>query len=99
MTTKTIAATAASLAAAALLASSPSLAKSSKGPRMEKCYGVALAHHNDCKAGPGTTCAGTAAVDYQGNSWKNVRAGTCVAMGGTLHAHDGNARPVPRRRG
>lgn len=43
----------------------------------EKCYGVALKGKNDCAAGPGTTCAGTAKVDYQGNSWKHVPAGTC----------------------
>ena len=24
-----------------------------------KCYGVSLAGKNDCKAGPGTTCAGS----------------------------------------
>lgn len=46
-------------------------------PAMEKCYGVALAGQNDCKAGPGTTCAGTSKVDYQGNAFKNVPAGTC----------------------
>ena len=43
----------------------------------EKCYGVALAGENDCAAGPGTTCAGTAVRDYQGNAWKLVPAGTC----------------------
>jgi len=43
---------------------------------MEKCYGVAMAGHNDCKAGAGTTCAGTAKMDYQANAWKNVPAGT-----------------------
>ena len=42
---------------------------------MEKCYGVALAGQNDCAAGPGTTCAGTSKVDYQGNSWKLLPAG------------------------
>ena len=46
----------------------------------EKCYGVALAGQNDCAAGPGTTCAGTASVDYQGNSWKLVDAGTCETI-------------------
>ncbi|SDD14383.1 DUF2282 domain-containing protein [Ruegeria marina] len=43
----------------------------------EKCYGVALAGKNDCAAGPGTTCAGTSTVDYQGNAWTLVDAGTC----------------------
>lgn len=47
---------------------------------MEKCFGVALAGKNDCAAGPGTTCAGTSKVDYQGNAWKLVPAGTCVTM-------------------
>jgi len=49
-------------------------------PEMEKCYGVALAGKNDCKAGPGTTCAGTAKSDYQANAWKNVPKGTCVTI-------------------
>lgn len=49
-------------------------------PAVEKCYGVALAGHNDCKAGAGTTCAGTSKVDYQGNAWKNVPAGTCTSI-------------------
>ena len=48
---------------------------------MEKCFGVALAGQNDCAAGPGTTCAGTSKVDYQGNAWKLVPAGTCIDDG------------------
>jgi uncharacterized membrane protein len=44
---------------------------------MDKCYGVALKGKNDCKAGPGTSCAGTSKVDYQGNAWKMVPKGTC----------------------
>ena len=47
----------------------------------EKCYGIALAGQNDCAAGPGTTCAGTSKVDYQGNSWKLVPAGDCMKYG------------------
>lgn len=47
---------------------------------MEKCFGVAMAGQNDCAAGAGTTCAGTSKVDYQGNSWKLVPAGTCLTM-------------------
>ncbi len=45
-----------------------------------KCYGVSKAGQNDCAAGPGTTCAGTSKVDYQGNAWKLVPKGTCVTM-------------------
>jgi uncharacterized membrane protein len=34
-------------------------------PAVEKCYGVSMAGKNDCKAGAGTTCAGTSKTDYQ----------------------------------
>jgi uncharacterized membrane protein len=51
-----------------------------KMAKMEKCYGVSLAGKNDCAAGPGTTCAGTSKVDYQGNAWKNVPTGTCTTI-------------------
>ena len=46
----------------------------------EKCFGVAMKGKNDCAAGPGTTCAGTAKVDYQDNAWKYVPAGTCTSI-------------------
>ncbi len=46
----------------------------------EKCYGVSLAGENDCAAGPGTTCAGTSTVDYQGNAWTLVDTGTCESI-------------------
>ncbi|MEJ8473110.1 DUF2282 domain-containing protein [Roseibium algae] len=46
----------------------------------EKCYGVSLKGKNDCKAGAGTTCAGTSTIDYQGNAWTLVPKGTCVSM-------------------
>jgi uncharacterized membrane protein len=69
-----------SLAIAAALSSA--LATSAVSPAQagakEKCYGIALKGQNDCAAGAGTTCAATAKVDYQGNAWKLVDAGTCV---------------------
>ncbi|MCR9126019.1 MAG: DUF2282 domain-containing protein [Rhodobacteraceae bacterium] len=46
----------------------------------EKCYGISLAGQNDCAAGPGTTCAGTSTVDYQGNAWTLVDVGTCLEV-------------------
>ena len=46
----------------------------------EKCYGVSMAGKNDCAAGPGTTCAGTSTVNYQGNAWSLVPKGTCETM-------------------
>ena len=48
--------------------------------KVEQCYGVSLAGKNDCAAGPGTTCAGTSKVDYQGNAFKLVAKGTCKTM-------------------
>ena len=49
-------------------------------PTMDKCFGVAPKGENDCAAGPGTTCAGTSAADYQGNAWKYVPKGTCETI-------------------
>jgi len=65
-------------ALAAVLAAqvTPAAAQEAK----EKCFGVAMAGKNDCAAGPGTTCAGSSKVDYQGNAWSLVPAGTCTTM-------------------
>ncbi|HEY5410595.1 MAG TPA: DUF2282 domain-containing protein [Caulobacteraceae bacterium] len=51
-----------------------------KSGKMEKCWGVALKGHNDCYAGAGTTCAGTAMADYQGNAFKLEAKGTCTSI-------------------
>lgn len=59
---------------------------------MEKCYGIALKGQNDCAAGAGTTCAGTSTMDYQGNSWKAVPAGTCAGM--DVDGHKGSLEPM-----
>ena len=45
--------------------------------RRDRCYGVALAGENDCRAGAGTTCAGTSTHNFQGNAWTYTPAGTC----------------------
>jgi uncharacterized membrane protein len=75
MTTPTTALTlAASIAAALTMAAGHAQAQ---GDAMDKCFGISLAGQNDCAAGPGTTCAGTSTVDYQGNAWTLVTAGTC----------------------
>jgi uncharacterized membrane protein len=55
-------------------------AESAMAAEKEKCFGVAPKGKNDCAAGPGTTCAGTSKVDYQGDAWKFVAKGTCTAM-------------------
>lgn len=54
--------------------------KMMKTGNYEKCYGVALKGQNDCYAGAGTSCAGTSAVDYQGNAWKLVPKGSCSTI-------------------
>lgn len=77
--TKTAAVSAASLAlalsSALALTAAPLTAQAADN---ERCYGISLKGKNDCAAGPGTTCAGTSKVDYQGNAWKYVPKGTCV---------------------
>ena len=72
--------TAASLAIAfgtALTLAATPVAAQDKMADKEKCYGVAMKGKNDCKAGAGTSCAGTSKIDYQGNAWSLVPAGTC----------------------
>lgn len=75
-TTKSLAVAGALATALAAQFATPAHAQDAK----EKCYGVALAGKNDCAAGPGTTCAGTSTVDYQGNAWSLVDAGTCAEI-------------------
>lgn len=78
MTTKTLALPlAASVATALTLAGGHAQAGSDA---MEKCYGISLAGENDCAAGAGTSCAGSSTVDYQGNAWTLVPAGTCTEI-------------------
>jgi uncharacterized membrane protein len=76
--------TTATLATLALTALASGVALAEDMPKdkasMEKCYGVALAGKNDCKAGAGTSCAGTSKTDYQGNAWKYVPKGTCTTI-------------------
>jgi uncharacterized membrane protein len=72
------------LAAATVLASLTSAAANASPvapqPNSDKCYGISLAGHNDCKAGAGTTCAGTSKRNYQGDAWKYVAKGTCTSI-------------------
>ena len=73
-TTTKLPAIALALALGAAFATLPVAAQSAE---KEKCFGVALKGKNDCKAGAGTTCAGTSKVDDQSNSWSFVPKGTC----------------------
>lgn len=63
-------------------------------PDQEKCYGIALKGQNDCAAGPGTTCAGTNKIDYNGQSYKLVPKGTCVGIATPQGA--GSLAPIKR---
>lgn len=66
--------------ASAVAAALASVTTSASAASKEKCFGVSEAGRNDCAAGPGTTCAGTSVVDYQGNAWSLVEAGTCAEI-------------------
>lgn len=66
-----------------------------QGMAKEKCFGISKAGQNDCAAGPGTTCAGTSKVDWQGNAWKSVDAGSCLKIGGSLQERASNMMPQP----
>ena len=84
--------------AAVLAALTASVANAQTGPvkaqpSMDKCYGISLAGKNDCKAGAGTSCAGSSRVNYQGDSWKYVPKGTCVA----IKTPKGNGSLTPRK--
>ncbi|MEM7257770.1 MAG: DUF2282 domain-containing protein [Pseudomonadota bacterium] len=65
----------------ALALSQAAVVQTAHAGAKEKCYGISLAGQNDCAAGPGTTCAGTSTVDYQGNAWTLVPAGDCAKYG------------------
>ncbi len=85
---------AATLATAAVMSALPAQAQA---PAKEKCYGVSLKAKNDCAAGPGTSCAGTSTVDYQGNAWKFVAKGECVKFGTTADARSPHFLPGDRK--
>lgn len=72
--------TAAVVAGAVAVAISGVQINTAEAAGKEKCYGISLAGKNDCKAGPGTTCAGSSKVDYQGNAWTLVPKGTCAGL-------------------
>jgi len=100
MTTSTTLTVAGAMAAALGLAATAASAEPKPPPTssQEKCYGISLKGQNDCAAGPGTTCAGTSKVDYQGNAWKIVPKGTCASVsvpGDRMGSPQPLARDVP----
>lgn len=94
--TKTIALSSAVIAGAVAAAvSAAAVPTTASAAENVKCYGVSLAGDNDCAAGPGTTCAGTSTIDYQGNAWTLVPKGTCVSMEVPGDRH-GSLEPLDR---
>ena len=81
MSSKATALTSAMVAAAVAAALTAGNVTPAEAQGKEKCFGISLAGQNDCAAGPGTTCAGTSTVDYQGNAWTLVPAGDCEKYG------------------
>ena len=65
----------------ALALSQAAVVQTAQAGAKEKCFGISLAGQNDCAAGPGTSCAGTSTVDYQGNAWTLVPSGDCAKYG------------------
>ncbi|AZE09632.1 BufA1 family periplasmic bufferin-type metallophore [Pseudomonas sp. 22526] len=76
-TTRTLSAATLALALGSALSMAALPTTAQAADDMEKCFGVAMKGKNDCAAGAGTTCAGTAKVDHQANAWKLVPKGTC----------------------
>ena len=78
---KTVQSTLAAAAVLALMGGSAMAADAMRAKTpvaMEKCFGISLAGKNDCKAGAGTSCAGTSKVNYDAKAFKEVPVGTCV---------------------
>lgn len=70
---------ASALAGALTLAAVPATAQTN----MEKCYGISKAGENGCANAAGLhSCAGESKVNYDGEDWKLVPAGTCAKMDG-----------------
>ena len=83
------------LAASIALGLAAGAAQAADGkPAMEKCYGVAKAGKNACASGAGMSCAGTSKVDYQGDAWVMVKAGTCTS----IQTPNGNGSLTPKPR-
>lgn len=85
MSSKTTVSTAAATILAAALIASPASAHAGK-EGYEKCQGIVKAGLNDCGAN-GHACAGYAKVDNDPNEWIYVPEGTCdKIVGGSVKA-------------
>ncbi len=69
------------------LAMSASAADDAMTAEKEKCYGIAKAGQNSCKAANNShSCAGQSKVDNDKNDWKLIPKGTCTSQGGSTEA-------------
>jgi uncharacterized membrane protein len=93
MTIRMLSAVALAGAVTAAISTFAAPASAAEEMAMEKCYGVSLKGQNDCAAGA-HSCAGTSTVDYQGDSFKLVPAGTCTTMETPLGP--GSLTPIER---
>lgn len=77
------------VAAAAAILSSASVAGAVDTSDKEKCYGVAAVGKNDCGNKSGKhSCAGQSTVDRAGDEWVYLPQGTCERLAG------GSLKPV-----
>lgn len=75
----------AAIASALLVAATTTVHADDSAPQSEKCYGIAKAGKNDCKAGAGTSCAGSSTKEANPDAWIYVLKGTCEKIvGGNL---------------
>ncbi|MGW8246816.1 MAG: BufA1 family periplasmic bufferin-type metallophore [Acidiferrobacterales bacterium] len=71
----------AALGGLATVAASSVKAGPVKCAELERCYGIARAHKNDCSTSY-SACQGTAKEDGQPDAWMYVPKGTCEKIAG-----------------
>lgn len=80
------------LALTAGTAMTTAYAEQAAAPEMEKCYGIAKAHSNDCKTN-NASCAGSATKDSQPDAFLFLPQGLCSKIvGGNLKAPAGTEK-------
>ena len=85
---------AASVARAVAMASCLALPAAAAEGGKEKCYGVALAGENGCASADGKhSCGGLSTIDFSGQEWMLVEAGTYTKLGGKLKPFGGFGKP------
>jgi len=74
-------------ALAGMISAGAANAQSDSHAGKEKCFGIAKAGKNDCKAADAShSCAGQSTSDNGKSDWKYVDQGSCAKSGGSLKA-------------